>query len=540
MSYIALYREWRPKTFNEIIGQEHITRTLKNQLMQDRVAHAYLFCGTRGTGKTTTAKVLAKAVNCLEPVNGEPCGKCEICRAIDNGNVMDVIEIDAASNNGVDNIRELRDDVKYLPAKCRYKVYIIDEVHMLSSAAFNALLKTLEEPPAHVVFILATTEFQKVPATIVSRCQRFDFKRIRVEDIIERLKEVSGDTGVSADEKSLGIIARIADGAMRDALSILDQCISLGGSSVKYEDVLSILGIATDEYLLKIGDSVASGNAPQCISLVDELIKGGKDVYQFIKDLTMHFRNLLVSRMGDSALNILNVSEETFQELKSQTKKFSTESILRNINILSAAESDAKWVSQPRIILEMALLKMCKRELGTDADSLLARIAKLEEALSGKVIIEQAKVEEVHTEKKSRKVNREDTVIHEVKEKHDSGRLPELSLKEVSEKWPKVVDSIRNGGNIKLWSNVKMGTIVGVSEGVLTIGFSYSINKSPVEEPDSRKIIEEHISSVFGGKYKLKCVMLDEVAADKQKEDDDEIVKKAISIFGEDIIEVEE
>lgn len=556
MSYIALYREWRPKTFHEIIGQDHLTRTLKNQIKQGRVAHAYLFCGTRGTGKTTTAKVLAKAVNCLHPKDGEPCGQCEICTAIDDGSIMDVIEIDAASNNGVDNIRELRDDVKYLPSKCRFKVYIIDEVHMLSTAAFNALLKTLEEPPAHVVFILATTEFHKVPATIVSRCQRFDFKRIKLHDIIARLKRVCDDAGVDVDEKALAVIARSADGAMRDALSILDQCISLGGSSVAYDDVLSILGITTDEYLFIIADSIAAGNAPKCIMLIDELITGGKDVYQFIKDLTLHFRNLLICRMGDNALDILNVSEEVFREMRSQTKKFSTESILRNINILSASETDAKWVSQPRIILETAVLRMCKRELGTDVDSLLERIAKLEDALAGNFdALRTCKLGE-QGKSKLKPADRSDVLKQQVKNETkyeaktalkpgvetaaDKKPSCRISLKEVSEKWPKVLDAVRSGSNILFWSNVKTASLIGVSDGVLTLGFEHPINKGSAEEPNNRKILEDSIESICGCRLKVKCILQDEVAADKQKEDSDEIVRKAISVFGEDLVEVEE
>ena len=417
MSYIALYREWRPKFFRDIVGQEHITRTLKNQISQGRVAHAYLFCGTRGTGKTSTAKVLAKAVNCLHSEDGEPCG-------LDNGSIMDVVEIDAASNNGVDNIRELRDDVKYHPSKCRYKVYIIDEVHMLSTAAFNALLKTLEEPPSHIIFILATTEFQKVPSTILSRCQRFDFKRIRVDDIVKRLRKVSEEYGVEVDDKTLNLIARNADGALRDSLSIFDQCISMGGKTVKYDDVVSILGITTDEYLFKITDAILEGSVQKCISLIDDLVINGKDIFQFIKDFTMHFRNLLVSRMGESALDILNVSHETFEALIKQTKKFSTETILKNINILQAAEADAKWVSQPRITLEMAAIRMCKKELRNDPDSLLERIANIEKAIRGGRINVSAEQEEedIHKDEASdikREESAEKVDSPKVQEKHE-------------------------------------------------------------------------------------------------------------------------
>lgn len=541
MSYTALYREWRPKTFIEIIGQDHITRTLTNQINQGRVAHAYLFCGTRGTGKTTMAKVFAKAVNCMNSKDSEPCGKCDVCTGIDNENIMDVIEIDAASNNGVDNIREIRDDVKYLPSKCKYKVYIIDEVHMLSTAAFNALLKTLEEPPSHIIFILATTEFQKVPATIVSRCQRFDFKRIRMIDMVKRLKEVANDLKINIDDKALNLISRNADGALRDALSIFDQCISLAGNNVNYEDVSSILGITTDRYLFKIADTIAAGTGAKCLSLIDELIINGKDVYQFIKDLTMHFRNLLVTKMGDSALNILNVSEEVFEEFRTQTKKFSTESVLRNINILSAAEVDAKWASQPRIILEVAALRMCKKELGNDVDSLLDRIAKLENILAGGMVNTPLQnIKEQTEEKPAEKVSTVKVNKPELEKRDEALPGPDISLKDMTAKWPKVLDSIRSGGNIKLWSNINMGNLVSISKGILTIGFNYKINKDSVEEGDNRKLIEEYVLSTCGFKVKIRYIMLDEVAVDKLKEDDEEIVRKAASIFGEELIEVEE
>lgn len=541
MSYIALYREWRPKTFNDIVGQEHITRILKNQIKQGRIAHAYLFCGTRGTGKTTTAKVLSKAVNCLHPVDGEPCGECEICTGIDNGSIMDVYEIDAASNNGVDNIRELRDDVKYLPSKCKYKVYIIDEVHMLSTAAFNALLKTLEEPPAHIVFILATTEYQKVPATILSRCQRFDFKRIKVPDIIGRLKRVAKECGANAEEKALNTIARSADGSMRDALSIFDQCMSLSGGTITYKDVESILGITTDEYLIKITNAIAESNTALCISLIDELIINGKDVYQFIKNLTLHFRNLMISKMGDSALEILNISDEGFGELKAETKKFSTESILRNINILSAAENDAKWSSQPRIILEMAAIRMCSKDLGNDVDSLLLRVAKLERMLKGKEVVLPAAVPDKPQQKAIEKkdapaADKNKKTVETEKEKP----AVEISFDSLMKKWPEIIEAINKGGHKRLYSNILQGKPLKLKGNVLTVGFGYDITKKEVEKAENKALVENYISSICGSKLKLNCAMLDEVAVDKVQDDGEDFVKKTASIFGDDIVEVEE
>ena len=554
MSYIALYREWRPKVFSDIIGQEHITKTLKNQISQGRIAHAYLFCGTRGTGKTTTAKVFAKAVNCLEPIDFEPCGKCETCRGIEDGSIMDVYEIDAASNNGVDNIRDLRDDVKYAPSICKYKVYIIDEVHMLSTAAFNALLKTLEEPPAHVIFILATTEYQKVPATILSRCQRFDFKRIKTSDIVGRLKTIAEADGIDVEERTLKLIARNSDGALRDALSIFDQCISIGGKGVKYDDVISILGITTDEYLIRITDSIAEEDAAECIAIIDELVTNGKDIYQFIKDLTMHFRNLLVCSVGGRAEDILNTSDEMFEELSTQAKKFGTEAILRNINILSDAESSAKWAANQRIILEMAVMKMTKKELRVDVESLQERVANLE-----KIIESGGNPKTTHHDKKETTVgtktpaNTKDVEKpKDIKTKNDTNtntNISEpptaedtkggLSLKDINAKWAEILNTVKSNGHIRLYAFLIEGKPIGFSNNVLSIGFDkeYKFHKENVENAENIAIVEKTVSDMFNTEIKARCAIIDEIAADKQE---DSFIKDTIDIFGGDIVEVEE
>ena len=288
LAYTALYREWRPKTFNDVVGQEHITTTLKNQILNNRIAHAYLFCGTRGTGKTSTAKVFAKALNCLNLKEGEPCNECEMCRKINEGLAIDVTELDAASNNGVDKIRDIIDDVKYPPQESKYKVYIMDEVHMLSAGAVNAFLKTLEEPPNNVIFILATTDPQKLPITILSRCQRFDFKRINNSEITARLKKIIDDQNMLADDKSLNLIARVSDGAMRDSLSILDQAISMGNGNVDYNTVVSMLGLVTNEHLFNLTNAVIQRNVEKSIKVIEDVIYSGKDIYLFIKDLISH------------------------------------------------------------------------------------------------------------------------------------------------------------------------------------------------------------------------------------------------------------
>ena len=381
MSYTALYRKWRPDNFEDVKGQDHIVTTLKNQVIADRVGHAYLFCGTRGTGKTTIAKILAKAVNCDAVKDGSPCGECESCRAIAAGTSMNVIEIDAASNNGVDNIREIRDEVRYSPAEGRYKVYIIDEVHMLSTGAFNALLKTLEEPPSYVIFILATTEAHKIPVTILSRCQRYDFKRIDVETISARLKELMDAEGVSADEKAVRYIAKVADGGMRDALSLLDQCISFYyGQSLSYDKVLEVLGAVDTELFSELLRMIMADDIVNAMKLIEDVVVKGRDLYQFTVDLTWYLRNLLLVRSSDEDIeDIIDVSSENLKRLKEEASVIKTESLMRYIRIFSALSNDIRYASQKRVLLEMAVIKLCRPSMEKDNESVLERIRLLEE-----------------------------------------------------------------------------------------------------------------------------------------------------------------
>ena len=328
MGYTALYREWRPQNFYDIVGQEHITTTVKNQILNDRIAHAYLFCGTRGTGKTTTAKVFAKALNCLDLHDGEPCNKCSMCQKINDGLAIDVTELDAASNNGVDKIRDIIDDVKYPPQEARYKVYIMDEVHMLSTGAVNAFLKTLEEPPKNVIFILATTDPQKLPITILSRCQRFDFKRINNNEITGRLRKIVTEQNALADDKCLNLIARVSDGAMRDALSILDQAISMGNGAVEYDTLISMLGLVTNDHLFNLTNAVIQRNVEKSISIIDEVVYAGKDVYLFIKDLVSHYRNILMAKVTNNPEEVLDMAEENIVLIKEQAAKLRAEEVM--------------------------------------------------------------------------------------------------------------------------------------------------------------------------------------------------------------------
>ncbi|MBE6031206.1 MAG: DNA polymerase III subunit gamma/tau [Clostridiales bacterium] len=361
--YQALYRAYRPETFDEILGQEHIIRILKNQIATDSVSHAYLFCGTRGTGKTTTARILAKGLNCLSD-GDRPCGTCDNCRAIKDGNFMDVIELDAASNNGVDNIRELRESVKYPPVVGRKKIYIIDEVHMLSTGAFNALLKTLEEPPENVVFILATTEPQKLPATILSRCMRLDFRRVPENTLVSGMTGICADRGINVTEGALRLIAANADGSVRDGLSILDQCISSGQSEVTREDVLDFLGTSGIEVFVEMTEYTTSGKTAEALLLLSEILADGKDVRQFMKDWLAHYRGLLISKFVKSPEDILNMSTENTMRLKEQAEKLDLGEINEAILEISKTASDAKWSTQPRVLLELCIVKLSEKGSG--------------------------------------------------------------------------------------------------------------------------------------------------------------------------------
>ena len=379
--YRVLYRKWRPQTFSDVSGQPHITDTLMNEVKENRLAHAYLFTGSRGTGKTSCAKILSKAINCLNPVNGNPCNCCEICKGIDEGSVLDVVEIDAASNRGIDDIRALREESAFTPAQAKYRVYIIDEVHMLTIEAFNALLKTLEEPPEHIVFILATTEVQKLPSTILSRCQRFDFRRISVDAIVERLKYVAEKENVIIDNTAATLIARIADGGMRDALSIFDRCLSIS-ENVTENVVSDAAGIMSKEYLFALSYAFKNKDTSKALSIIDELHNSSCDTERLCTELTNHFRSLLVIKSVNNPENILVSTNEELEELKKISELFTIEEILAVMNILSATIASIKVTQNRRIETEMAMIKICSPSLSTDTDALFARIAALESKIN--------------------------------------------------------------------------------------------------------------------------------------------------------------
>lgn len=388
MSYTALYRKFRPDVFEDVKGQDHIVTTLRNQIRADRIGHAYLFTGTRGTGKTTVAKLFAKAVNCESPIDASPCGECRSCKTIASGASVNVIEIDAASNNGVDNIREIIGEVSYSPVEGKYKVYIIDEVHMLSLSAFNALLKTLEEPPYYVIFILATTEVHQLPITILSRCQRYDFKRITIETITMRLKELAEKEGVRVPERAMRYIAKTADGAMRDALSLLDQCIAFHfGEELTYDKVLEVLGAVDTEVFARLLDFIMEKDVTGCISLLEEVVMQGRELSQFITDIMWYLRNLLLAKTSDAGIeDVIDISSEGLARLKDKANLMEAEEIMRQIRIFSELSAQIKYASQKRILIEMTLIKLCIPAMETTNDAVAARVRDLEEKMEKGIV----------------------------------------------------------------------------------------------------------------------------------------------------------
>lgn len=535
MAYTALYREWRPKTFYDVVGQEHITTTLKNQILNDRIAHAYLFCGTRGTGKTSTAKVFAKALNCLNLKDGEPCNECEMCTKINNGLAIDVTELDAASNNGVDKIRDIIDDVKYPPQEARFKVYIMDEVHMLSTGAVNAFLKTLEEPPNNVIFILATTDPQKLPITILSRCQRFDFKRINNSDIIDRLRKIVTEQGVFADDKSLALIARVSDGAMRDSLSILDQAIAMGDGSVQYETLINMLGLVTNEYLFNLTNAITQRNVEKSVNIIDEVVYSGKDMYLFIKDLVAHYRNILMAKVTNNPEEVLDMSEENIILVKEQASRIRAEEAMRCIRILQEAEGNAKLSKQARLYLELAVIKMCKIEYDTSNEVILSRINKLEEGLKNgslKVVSETSKAKKNNNMDESKRISvpKTDEKATEIKGNENSN----VKIQDIQRAWKDILERIKTRRAMIVYASLLTGKPVECKDGIVTVQYEeeYKFNKSRLEKPEYRAIISEILAEIFREDLKVVFEVDEGVKSEKSTEE------MLLETLGEEFVDV--
>lgn len=449
MAYTALYRKWRPSRFEDVKGQDPIVRTLKNQIISGRIGHAYLFCGTRGTGKTTIAKIFARAVNCEHPINGSPCNQCAACRSIASGASMNVVEIDAASNNGVDNIREIRDEVKYSPTEGNYRVYIIDEVHMLSAGAFNALLKTLEEPPSYVIFILATTEVHKIPITVLSRCQRYDFRRISNAVIAEQIIFLLKEENVEAEEAAVRYVAKAADGSMRDALSLLEQCISFYyGQKLTYDNVLDVLGAVDTGVFSDLLRGMLAKDVTGCIQLMDEIMSQGRDLGQFVIDFTWYMRNLLLVQTSEHAEDALDMSSESLHSLKEEAEMIDIDTLMRYIRVCSELSSNIRYASSKRVLVEMALIRLMKPAMESDLESLKERIRELEERLENGIVVNSRKQDAASvTIRQESKMQPQETVVVELTEAQYE------DYKQLNTDWNKII-----GQQSKLVGSLLRGT----------------------------------------------------------------------------------
>lgn len=561
MSYQALYRVWRPQQFEDVIGQEHITRTLQNALLKNKSSHAYLFTGPRGTGKTSAAKIIAKAINCEKAPVAEPCNECSACRGVTDGSVSDVIEIDAASNNGVDEIRDIRDKVKYAPSAVQYKVYIIDEVHMLSTGAFNALLKTLEEPPKHVLFILATTEPHKIPLTIISRCQRFDFRRIPNSAIIKRLEKITDAIAADVDETALKMVAQASEGGMRDALSLLDQALSYSDERVTLDDVLAITGAVSVQFLSEVASSVAKRDVVTALGAVENLLQQGKDPARFLEDLIYYYRDMLLYQTSPQLEEVMERAgaDESLKKLAGTTEK---STIYHIIETLNKSQQEMKWTNHPRIFLELSLVKLCqegdvqqtKQTIQPD-ETLLHRIESLENELNQLKQQRPAPQSEPQAQPEQRKSFKPSSM------KVETGRIQSLlkqaskqDLQRLKSKWPDVMERLRQQ-KISAHACLIDSQPVACSKDTFLLAFKYEIHCQMVNDNknSARDIVENIIQEVSGDRLTMLTVPLDEWKKLKEdyiqkqrketpdeEETEDPLIAQAEKIVGPDLIEIKE
>jgi len=506
MSYTALYRKFRPDTFEDVKGQDHIVTTLKNQIRADRIGHAFLFCGTRGTGKTTVAKILAKAVNCEQPVDGSPCNECPTCRAIQAGTSMNVIEIDAASNNGVDNIREIREEVTYRPTQGKYKVYIIDEVHMLSAGAFNALLKTLEEPPSYVIFILATTESHKIPVTIQSRCQRYDFHRISIDTIAGRLRELMEKEQISVEEKALRYVAKAGDGSMRDALSLLDQCIAFYlGQELTFDKVLEVLGTVDTEVFSKLLRKVLEQDVTSCIHILEDLLVNGKELGQFVNDFTWYLRNLLLVKTSEDAEEVLDVSSENLKALQEESQLIDTDTLMRYIRVLSELSNNLRNATQKRVLVEVGLIKLCKPAMETNLDSVLDRLRVLEEQMEKGIPMAAVQSLPGYAGMNDGIPVQPTQAAPSAPEKKPEKAAPE-DLQRIKEKWKNIV--MQTQGMFKTFLTTAVPKYNGnTGENKLYVEFSNDLAQTCVDDPDKKQLLEDLILQMTGKTVEVEMLL---------------------------------
>ncbi len=559
VSYRALYRVWRPQRFEDLVGQEHVTKTLMNALNEKHLSHAYLFSGPRGTGKTSAAKILAKAVNCVHGPAQEPCNECEACRRITDGSIMDVVEIDAASNRGVDEIRDLRDKVKYAPTEVRYKVYIIDEVHMLTTEAFNALLKTLEEPPEHVIFILATTEPHKLPSTIISRCQRFNFRRISFEQIVNRIKYICQSLQISFEEEALLSIARSADGGMRDALSLLDQVLAFSGRSLTIQNVQAVTGNVSRELVLDILVDLADHDASSALEKLDQCIVNGIEPENLVEDFIHTCRDLLLFQTAP-ALMKHESGRQWIESMEKATQKLTEARLTQMMELLVHFQQQMKWVTHPRVLLEMALVRLAhiheSAQDGVSSDSvrkLELRVRQLENMVHQLKDSSSAK-EEITPVQKTRSAPSIPQVSNPLSSSTWTRQLSDKQLSQVKKIWPDVLHRVKEE-KITVHAWLIDGEPVGATKDAVIVAFKSKIHRETTDKESNKSLIEEVLSNLFGNRMQLKTVMVEDwekiaqkrhtrssetksqVKESKPKAEHD-IVKKAIDLFGEDVVKI--
>ncbi len=499
MAYTALYRKWRPACFEDVKGQDPIVRTLKNQIISGRIGHAYLFCGTRGTGKTTIAKIFAKAVNCQHPVNGSPCNECAVCQSIASGASMNVVEIDAASNNGVDNIREIRDEVKYSPTEGNYRVYIIDEVHMLSTGAFNALLKTLEEPPPYVIFILATTEVHKIPITVLSRCQRYDFRRINNDVIAAQIEYLLKEEKVEAEPAAIRYVAKTADGSMRDALSLLEQCISFYyGQKLTYENVLDVLGAVDTGIFSQLLREIIEKDVTGCIHLMDEIVAQGRDLGQFVIDFTWYMRNLLLVQTSEHAQDALDMSAESLRLLKEEAEMIDIDTLMRYIRICSELTSNIRYASSKRVLIELAFIKLMKPAMESDLESLKERIQDLETRIENGVVAAAQKETSSIMDKNLEAPSESGEVIELTEAEYED-------YKQLNTDWNKIIGQQRN-----LVRGILRGTRLSYDKSKgLCILFTDSFSEKMMNEQNRMDDLKQWLQQTYGKVFTISTKYLD-------------------------------
>ena len=574
MSHVSFYRKWRPQAFEEIIGQDRVTRTLQNAIRTNRVVHAYLFAGHRGTGKTTTARILAKALNCVNGPTPTPDGSCPNCQAIAGGYSVDVIEIDAASNRGIEEIRELRDRIRLAPTEGRYKVYIIDEAHMLTTEAANALLKTLEEPPSHAVLVLVTTEPHRLPPTILSRCQRFDFRRVSQKEIIARLRHIAETEGFRIEDQALTLIVGAADGSVRDAESILDQLAAFAEGPITDADVISVLGILAEDVALRFADAILRRDVPGCVDLVDHVIGEGKDVRQVLRTLLDHFRDLLVLQT-DARADVLDTTEQRLTALRAQAASAGIDDVLQALKVLAATEAEARWSPQPRLLLEIALIRLCRPEMDATLEGLRARLAGLEQRLEGTSTPspQRTAVPAAHptppapapapskpqprtgsksTSKGPMNASAPSAIVAVVETPADLEHQPPLeaappvALEDVRRAWARILEEVKH---TRMFCHALLieGIPLQVEAGTLVIGLrtGYNFHLENLHRPENRSIVEGAVERVLQQRLRLQCTILDgdttqHPSGPAVSAATDPVVAKAMELFGAQVVEIKE